>query len=665
MQGIINNKMITENKTTKFISALLIISMVLPVVLFSVPQKANALGGEVVYDPANTAVNYANGLFLGTMTGSTTTNTALHIKDYAQMILQQILKTIAKRILAKMTQSIINWINSDFHGAPLFIENPGSFFEDIAKTQIRQIVDMIGYDTSSFPFGPQVALNIIRSYKRQLNENAQYTLSRVINDPDLLARYRSDFNTGGWNGFLINTQYQQNNYLGFNMMVQESLMSRLAGADQAPAEKVQSLLQQGMGFLSPQTCPSNPSYNNGINEFQKPTFVSKIKYNPPAATISGKLSKTETNYNDNTAELEAYNLNYQKEKALEKVAWEKANTCPGGLVNTTPGSVAANQVMSALNMPLLTTALDGALGNSLAAIFDALLNHFMDKGLNMLSDTVRSVSSGDNWSYDGNSLNSSSSYSGSNRTTALNIPQNVSVTVGETTSTTIYGGTAPYSVQAGGNSAIENTQIIYSSSVPKISVTGISSGQTSVTIKDSSTPAQTVTVQITVNTVGALTVNPRNIVTNINNPMSATISGGQEPYFMQIGPSENTAIAVFSGTNLVVSGIAPGQTSLVIKDSSTPAKMVIVQITISNGTTDLIIPNVTTKIGETTNTAIYGGTAPYNILTQLNSLIANVQISSTNLSVTGITEGQTTIIVQDSSTPQKVASVQITVNTGN
>ncbi len=80
-----------------------------------------------------------------------------------------------------------------------------------------------GYDPNRFPFGADFALNTINSYKSQLATNAQYTLSKAISDPVLLNNYRTNFNVGGWNGFLINTQYPQNNYIGFQLIATQEL----------------------------------------------------------------------------------------------------------------------------------------------------------------------------------------------------------------------------------------------------------------------------------------------------------------------------------------------------------------------------------------------------------------------------------------------------------
>jgi len=647
--------------------------MVIPTILFSVPNKARAYWGVLdtnVADPAtfatatstaaiatSTAATAASTAATATSTASlvpqTVTNTITTVKTWAQKLLEQLLMTLAKRVLAALTQSTINWINSGFHGSPLFLENPDSFFKDIAKSEVKSLVDMIGYDTFRFPFGQNVALGIIDSYKRQLADNAQYTLSKVINDPDLLVRYRNDFNVGGWNGFLVNTQYPQNNYLGFQGIIQQNLASRLEGTLQAPAQKVQSLLQQGMGFLSPQNCPSNPNYNNGVNEFLKPSFNYTVPYAPPV----------DANGVGNPLEIDAYDTQYNTAKAAAQAAWNSPtgpNVCPGGLKNTTPGSVAGNQVMMAMSSSFRQSELGAALGNSLSAIFDALINHFLDKGLNSLASAVSPSPSADNWSYNGNTL-SGSITTGTSTVATLSIPQNVSATVGQVTSTTISGGTGPYSIQtqSSANAGVATAQI---SSYNTLTITGVAPGQISVVVNDSSTPIQTVTVQITINAIGTLAVAPANISGDVNNPITATISGGTGPYSITKGPDEGIAIATFTDTNIVVIGVAPGITSVVINDSSTPVQTVTVPITIT-GPGDLVTDpqNISVNIGGTATVKISGGKTPYSVGSQPDTTIATAQISSTGtaLTITGVGTGTTTAIIKDSSS--KISSLTITV----
>ncbi|OGJ01082.1 hypothetical protein A3G98_02575 [Candidatus Nomurabacteria bacterium RIFCSPLOWO2_12_FULL_37_8] len=411
--------MITKSKIIKFISFFLIIAVIAPTILLSRPKPIQAFWGATWLTDIFTGVTVGT---TGTTAGATVTTASLGIKDVAKEILKQIVMSIQRRLLATMTKSMVNWINSGFHGAPLFLENPQSFFKDIAKYEIKTLINSTGYDSKRFPFGQKLALDTIASYKRQFENNAEYSLSNVINDPALLDRYRNDFNVGGWNGFLINTQYPQNNYLGYKMLYTEELARRLEGTITNKANKVKDVIQQGMGFLSPQTCPSNPLYNNAKNEFQQPSFNNSeyTRLHPfdlpdPIFYSNSETGGTTTDPNDIYRGIETPESIDAREEATQrwqvaqiaaKAAWAKTNTCPGGLVNTTPGYVVANQITNAMGSNFRQTELGAALGNSMSAIFDALLNKFLGDGLNALASKVNPKPTVDDWTYEGQTLGS-------------------------------------------------------------------------------------------------------------------------------------------------------------------------------------------------------------------------------------------------------------------
>jgi hypothetical protein len=688
-----------NNINQKIISALLIISIILPsVVLFSIPKQANALFGiedTVEPGPVWTGLLISQGASLNTtavattttatatttMAPSTLTNTATTVKNWLQLLAEQALRAVERQLLAKMTQATINWINSDFHGSPLFLENPESFFGDIAKSELKNVVNTFGYDPRTFPFGKQFVLNAINGYKSQLADNMGYTLSKVMTEAEA-ENYRNNFNAGGWNGFLINTQYPQNNYLGSQMQMTDYLAQKLQGTTQNAAQKVQSLLQQGMGFLSPQMCPSsvNPDYNNGINEWQKPSFQFNEEYNPPDVNWTTDASGTmvidpaqEQVYND-------YQASYNAKKAAAEAEWAKKNNCidqktgKSALVNTTPGSVAANQIFEALNVPIKEKTLTAAIGkdvmDSMGAIIDALLGHFIDKGLNALSDVVSGTPPVDNWSYNGITLETGEESNTGNTTGTLNIPQNVSVTVGKTTSTIISGGSGIYSIQPQSSTslAIAVATIDISGSLPKLTITaGTTPGTTTIVIQDSSIPTQTITVTITVSAVGAIVVIPANIsATTDGDEVIAVISGGVEPYSIKTSPNKKIAIAILSGTNLIVSSLTTSGTTFVdIKDSSSPTKTVRVNIIVSPTVLTITPPDISVKVGEVnSNLSISNGIAPYIITYQQDITIVNAEIltaTPSNLTITGRALGTSTVTIKDSSNPAKTASVNITV----
>ncbi len=685
---------------TRFISALLIISILLPTALLSTPKTARAavpVGVPVADVPAE-MTGLLSKISHYIATPSTVTNTGLHIKDFAAFLLRQALMHAAKAVLARITQATINWINSDFHGSPLFIENPASFFKDIAKSEVRNLVDMIGYDTFRFPFGPQTALNVIASYRSQLATNAQYTLSKVINDPRLLVRYRNDFNYGGWNGFLINTQYPQNNYLGFQGIIQQNLASRLEGTLVAPAQKIQNALQQGMGFLSPQTCPSNPKYNNGVNEFLKPSYKS-LPYDVPSPEYD---YVTDPPTIKNQATIDQATERWRTNNTANRATWAEKNDCPGGLVNTTPGSVVANHIMDAMGSNLRQTELGAALGNSLSAIFDALLSHFLDKGLNALASTVNPAPSNDNWSYQGQNLGEGGNPIVDSR--ALIVPTNVSVRVGQTVSIALAGGTGNYrkkdnsgpdptkatveiftKISAGGASS----SILSVTGVPPKNPLDKSKRTTEFVVEDTTTTSgiKPVTVNVSVYAIGALAIMNENcpgilikdknnscILADTNTPFPTTIEGGTGPYGISTYPDQGIAVVSLDPDegNLIISGVNRGKTFVIIKDSANAFRTIEINIA---SIEDLSIPqDISVAVDQTTNVPISGGTDPYFIETVFNESVATAKIVPAvpatrttpailaQLSITGrSTPGSSGVIIKDSSTPIKSASA--TINT--
>ena len=676
-----------KNKKIKFISTFLLVLIIAPTFLFSQPKHAQAYVVAAVPVNETGFMGILRNIFLGTTGVSTATNTAISVKNVAIEIARQVIMTVERALLQKMTQATVNWINSGFHGSPLFLQNSDSFFKDIAKTEIKNLINDFGYDPNRFPFGKAFALNTIDAYKRAADTDAAYSLSAVMNPIDA-NNFRNNFSAGGWNGFLTNTQYPQNNYLGFQMIATDKLARQLQGTTQNAAQKVQTTLNQGMGFLSPQTCPSNQSYNNGYNEFNKPAFQSQLSsdltsqidecYGPVGSVSApGAVSSCIT----------AVNTSYQNKLAAEKAAWAKTNSCPGGLVATTPGAVVGNQIIRAMGSTFSQSELAAALGNSISAILNTLLSHFLDKGLTDLGGLVNSAPSIDNWTYNGLSLGSSNPtgttgttppapiVTPSTKTVDFNNPatQNIHVdpvgidTAGGLASITISGGTEPYSIQTDSDSTIAITYV----SGTTLTIAGNNPGTTSVVIKDSS--AKTMTVHISVGTETDLSASSQSITTDTTSSATiVTISGGTPPYTIDTQPDTNIAAVSLVDNTLTVGGLGEGTTKVVIKDSYSPAKTIEIPITISdnggNGGTGTVnfdnpLPQnvpATGTVSGTTNLTLSGGTGSYTIAQWSNTAIAKLFLDGATLAITGVSAGLTSVILQDSS--GKMITVDITIN---
>ena len=401
---------VKKEKIQKLISSILIVLILMPSFIFlSVPRKVEATGVPVL-DAVGNILNGIGNAFNAKSSVANVTSTWLKLKEVAKDILKETLKVVARRALAEMTKSTVNWINTGFHGAPLFLENPGSFFKDVGETQIKEMVGIIGYDPIRFPFGKGYLLNTIQNYKRQLSDNVEYSMSKVTNDPAQLAQYRRNFNIGGWEGFILTTQYPQNNVIGFEMSAAEELL----GKYEAVESKIKTTLDQGQGFLSPQVCKSDPSKSQ-LNPYKKPSFdSSSIAYDDSKQNYyyfllyGGDPTATQSTIDQAYDDWQTYDAVYGSTIDAARYAFDMQYTCPEGLATTTPGSVVASKIIGAMNKPEEQASLNAALGNSLATIFDALLNKFIGDGLTSLSNKINPPAD-DDFNYYGETLGGSDS----------------------------------------------------------------------------------------------------------------------------------------------------------------------------------------------------------------------------------------------------------------
>jgi len=164
-------------------------------------------------------------------------------------------------------------------------------------------------------------------------------------------------------------------------------------------------------------------------------------------------------------------------------------------------------------------------------------------------------------------------------------PSPVTTNVSGTSTATISGGTPPYTITTN-SSDIASVNV----SGNTIMVTGSVEGNTSVTIQDSYSPAESITVPIN---IGATTVTlnntngtaPQSVTINsgasTNITMSSVMSGGVAPYSIQT-PPQNSSVANASISNnvLTINGVGGGSTSLVIQDSSPTPQTTTFNITV-------------------------------------------------------------------------------------
>lgn len=178
----------------------------------------------------------------------------------------------ANVVIARITDSIVNWINSGFQGSPAFVEDPGSWFLETADIATGAFINQLGVaDFLCSPLQP-IRFSIASNYNRRFALDYKCKLSTVLNNVQNFTDYTSGNFTGqgGWNTWFDMTQNQSNNAFGVYVGSKIELDKRIANAIGLESDK----LEWGSGFLSIQRCtlwdtpngqepgPNNPTSGN-------------------------------------------------------------------------------------------------------------------------------------------------------------------------------------------------------------------------------------------------------------------------------------------------------------------------------------------------------------------------------------------------------------------
>lgn len=301
--------------------------------LFNIAEET-AKAGDQASETATAVPIYNLGLEMDiTQTKSKTDNISNNNEGLTegQICLNSIGRAVVKLMLQKLVVSTIDWINHGFNGSPFFVQNPGQFFGDIAKNEILAFGIEID-NPQLFPFGKAFMQAQAQAFQKHFADNARYSLNELIQQttPGYSdADFRVDFSKGGWNAWEYLTQVPANNPLGFQLIASDELQKRLAGTTQSTAQDIRDSLQAASGFLGQDRCAD-------------PEGVTREEDNAYLAGTPGKR---------------------------HCLKWEYV----------TPGKVIAEKTTQALNYQdnQLLKAQD--LNDAIAAIVDALLNHFSDK----------------------------------------------------------------------------------------------------------------------------------------------------------------------------------------------------------------------------------------------------------------------------------------------
>lgn len=209
----------------------------------------NAPNGGFASDATSGAASCAaSGLidnFIGSVTGSSVLNTVptnQPIQDTKETILDCIARSLAQSVLRGMTQSLVNWINSGFQGAPLFIDDPMAFFSSIEDQITGGLIEELGLSDLCSITGPQVRLALeLSGTRRSFNQRYTCSLRDVAQNIDGIF---SDFSHASLDDFVQVYVYGQNPF-DIYMAAQEERRRRVAAYQGTYSQ----LADWGNGFL--------------------------------------------------------------------------------------------------------------------------------------------------------------------------------------------------------------------------------------------------------------------------------------------------------------------------------------------------------------------------------------------------------------------------------
>ena len=218
---------------------------------------------------------------------------------------------------------------------------------------------------------------------------------------------------------------------------------------------------------------------------------------------------------------------------------------------------------------------------------------------------------------------------------------------------TISGGISPYTVTTSSPAVAA-----VSRSGNNFSVNSVGAGIATLAIKDA-VGAQ-VQVAVTVfSSAGALFTTASAVLTVPVGSASEeyTISGGRAPYSIS---SSNVAVASvgMNGSRFVITGIAGGKTSVVLKDSVGAALTLDVTVGSATALFTTATPQVNIAAGVTRSYVVVGGSAPYTTSTS-DSSVATAVLTRNTLEVAALKPGAVNVVVRDTLNAQVTISVTV------
>ena len=218
-----------------------------------------------------------------TATAAAATAVSTGAEQIRTFTLNGIAWAIAKRIIAKMTGSLVTWINTGFKGKPAFIKDLGGFLLEAADEAAGDYIDKLGgigsFICSPFKLDIQIALSLQYQASRENKPYEGCTLSGIKSN--LKDFVEGNFEDGGWEDwFEITSKPEKYTPYGQLLKAQAGLNASLINAE----GKELTMANWGQGFLSGKTCQAVTGPDGSA-------APDKCTVTKPGTTIANSLNK--------------------------------------------------------------------------------------------------------------------------------------------------------------------------------------------------------------------------------------------------------------------------------------------------------------------------------------------------------------------------------------
>lgn len=243
--------------------------------------------------------------------------------------------------------------------------------------------------------------------------------------------------------------------------------------------------------------------------------------------------------------------------------------------------------------------------------------------------------------------------SGATTPLSTSAPASLTMGIGAAQEYLISGGKGPYTVSS------SNTQVAAASVTDaNLAIRGVATGNSTIVVRDAT--GSTVSISVSVGNLVALYTTAPSSLTIAKDTQRVFNVGGGAPGYSVVSSDVRVATATVSGTQLIISGVSAGATTLEIRD--TAGAVVTLSITVGGSSARGLYtsaPSVLTLVKDSVTTYEVGGGVPAYTVTSSDTRVASVTLTGNSMAVAATAFGSTTITVRDSA--GTALSVSLTV----